>query len=73
VKPNVLIAGNYDAFVNVTYRDKSGEWTTKVIKKTITLHSAQQTDGNSYLFLILLVFIALVVWYFKFRKPPVKK
>ncbi len=66
---NATGPGEYPVYLDINYRDLSGEWKNKKITQTITVHDGMQTEDSSPVTLILVVVVlAVVVWYFKFRK-----
>jgi hypothetical protein len=65
---NATAEGSYPIYLEVHYRDSSGEWKTKTVVQQITLHSSAQAAESPLPLLALLVAAAVAVWYFKFRK-----
>jgi hypothetical protein len=64
-------AGEYPLNVSVKYRDTSGEWKSKEIVDTLTIHSSQSSNGSLFGYLLFgAIAIIIAVWYFKFRKKP---
>jgi len=65
---NSTSEGSYPVYVTVNYRDLSGEWKQKVITQTITVYSVTDAERNLTPYLIGVVVLAVLVWYFRFRK-----
>ncbi len=68
-KVKTIEDGTGPVYINVMYRDASGEWVNKTITQQATVYASVQ-NGNGTL-LPLVAFVALsgiALWYFKFRK-----
>jgi uncharacterized membrane protein len=61
-------AGDYPFTVGVRYRDASGEWTTKSITQTASVNPAPAADSTPVYAAVVIILLALAIWYFKFRK-----
>jgi hypothetical protein len=64
-----LEEGDYPVTIRVDYRDRSGEWGTKTLTKTVSIH-AVSGNGFDMTLPILLIAGAVAVWWFRFRKKP---
>ena len=76
VKVKPLPEGEYPIDIKVKYRDASGEWKEKNIETNIMIHGSagEQDYGMMIVYLVVLVvLIAVIVWYFKLRKKKVLK
>jgi len=60
--------GDYPFTVGVRYRDASGEWTTKSITQTASVNPAPAADSTPLYVGVVIILLALAIWYFKFRK-----
>ena len=72
MKVKSLPEGDYPIDVKVNYRDASGEWKEKNLESEIKIHNsaAQQDTGTLVMYLVVIVVVlAVIVWYFKLRKP----
>jgi len=76
VKVKQLSEGDYPIDVKVRYRDASGEWKERDLITDVTVYDNVGGEGNTTDMLmylgILVVILAVIVWYFKFRKSEVK-
>ncbi|MFH1684698.1 MAG: hypothetical protein ABH983_00170, partial [Candidatus Micrarchaeota archaeon] len=68
MEANATETGSYPVYINVNYRDSSGEWKSETIKKNITIYGAVQSEGDPLPLIGLIVIVVVGVWYFKFRK-----
>jgi len=63
--------GDYPVTLKVTYRDRSGQWESKTVTKSVSVH-AQSANGFDPTIPLLLAIGAGAVWWFKLRKKPQK-
>jgi len=68
MKVNATSEGDYPVRVAVHYRDQSGEWKDKVITETVSVYAVVAAPDNTLAILLGVGILAVVVWYFKFRK-----
>ncbi|HLD60156.1 MAG TPA: hypothetical protein VI912_04120 [Candidatus Bilamarchaeaceae archaeon] len=68
VKVKDVEPGSHNLTMNVRYRDNSGEWSSKEIQAEILINPAQIKEEGPFLYLALIIVMALIVWYFRFRK-----
>lgn len=68
IKVKDVAPGPYPLETIVNYRDKSGEWKSKLITTEIMINvPASQSNGSGIYLLLFAVLIVIGVWYFKFR------
>jgi hypothetical protein len=65
---NATGEGSYPIYLDVRYRDSSGEWKNKTVVQQVTLHASLQAAESPLPLLALLGAAAVAVWYFRFRK-----
>jgi len=53
--------------ITVKYRDRSGEWGSRTMTKTVSI-SAPSTNGFDMTLPLLLVAGGVAIWWFRFRK-----
>ncbi|MFH2105722.1 MAG: hypothetical protein ABII22_00530 [Candidatus Micrarchaeota archaeon] len=68
VKVKSVDVGIHNMLVTVNYRDNSGQWSTKEINSEILVNPADTHEGGLLPIILVVVVLAMVVWYFKFRK-----
>ena len=69
VQVNSTGPGTYPVYLDINYRDQSGEWKQKTIKKEINVYNGVSDEGGDPVPLLVgLGIVAVLVWYFKFRK-----
>ncbi|MFH1785033.1 MAG: hypothetical protein ABH842_01260 [Candidatus Micrarchaeota archaeon] len=64
--------GSYPIKLNITYRDKSGEWKSKLVTKNVNVYSQPAQNGSEFILIGGLVIVVLAVWFFFIRKKPTK-
>ncbi|VVC03721.1 Uncharacterised protein [Candidatus Bilamarchaeum dharawalense] len=64
--------GEYQVNIDVSYRDRSGEWKHKIVPQTVNVYSAPVKSGGEMFILGGIVVVALVAWFFFIRKKPAK-
>lgn len=69
VRPNASSAGTYPVDVTVNYRDQSGEWRSEQIRQNITVYNGTQEEGSPLPLLVGVALLAVIIWWFKLRKP----
>ena len=66
---NATDPGTYPVYLDINYRDESGEWKSKSITQDIKVYDGLPDEQGSPLPLLgLLGVVVVAVWYFKFRK-----
>jgi len=69
VKVNATSPGTYPANIRITYRDQSGEWKTKSVAQDIAVYNGVSQNSDPVPLLVGgLVLIAILIWFFRFRK-----
>ncbi|MBD3209953.1 hypothetical protein GF318_01075 [Candidatus Micrarchaeota archaeon] len=71
---NATGPGTYPAHITVNYRDQSGGWKQKTLKQDISIYNGTQEESSSipYVAGSIVVVGALLLWYFRLRKPSKK-
>lgn len=69
---NATEPGSYPVYLSINYRDQSGEWKQKDIVKTITVYDGMVEEESPVPYAVGLAVLAVLVWYFKFRKKGPK-
>jgi len=70
VRVNSVPEGEQPVDVKVTYRDRSGEWKTKDLQRSVGVYAPAANGFNPIVLIPVVALIAVVVWFFKFRKKP---
>lgn len=68
MRVNATSEGSYPVRVTVDYRDQSGEWKRKTIDQSISVYSPPAQEGSVIPIVVGVLALALLVWWFKFRK-----
>jgi hypothetical protein len=69
MKVNATSEGEYPVYITINYRDQSGEWKQKRITQSINVYAPIQIQQSPIPIIFgALVMLALIVWYFMFRK-----
>lgn len=69
VNVNATGPGTYPANIKINYRDQSGEWKTKDVVQDISVYNGTTQQADPLPLVIGgLVLIAILIWFFKFRK-----
>jgi hypothetical protein len=66
MEPNMT--GSQPVYLKVNYRDQSGEWKSETITQYISIYEADAQDASPIPIILGLGAVALLVWWFKFRK-----
>jgi hypothetical protein len=66
MRPNM--SGRQPVYLDINYRDQSGEWKSEKITQYITIYEPDMQEGSPISLLLLLAAVAVLVWWFKFRK-----
>ena len=72
VRAKQVPEGQYPVQVNITYRDQSGEWKTKIVNTDVSIYAAPSTGFDPIILLPLLVVAAGIVWWVFLRKKKPK-
>jgi hypothetical protein len=66
---NATGEGTYPVYLDINYRDLSGEWKNKKLVEYVTVHNGLQKEDSDPLPLIIGAgVLVILVWWFKFRK-----
>lgn len=72
VRVGNVVEGEYPINLNISYRDKSGEWKSKMITKNVNVYAPPVQNGSEFFLLGGLAVVAFAAWFFFIRKKPVK-
>lgn len=64
--------GSYPIDIEVSYRDRSGEWKQKTITQNVNIYLAPAKNGGEFFLLSGLVIVVIALWFFFIRKKPAK-
>ncbi len=65
---NATSEGSYPVYVTVNYRDQSGDWKQRVSTQNIAVYPTIEQEQSLIPLIIGAFVLAVLVWYFKFRK-----
>lgn len=72
IRVNNVPEGSYPINIEVSYRDRSGEWKQKTITQNVNIYAAPAKNGSEFFLLGGLVIVAIAIWFFFIRKKPAK-
>ena len=68
MRVNATSEGSYPVSITVNYRDQSGEWKQKTVEQSISVYAPPAQEGSVVPIAIGVIALALLVYWFRFRK-----